>query len=85
MIEHASWLIQPIRCDRSKRLFGLLASLVRGEKIAQFGDKKPFPTIRESGDKKKPWRSSLSPKLWIKLEMFLLSYLLGSISIFSFE
>jgi hypothetical protein len=36
MIEQASWLIQSIKGDRSKRLFGLSASLVRGEKIAQF-------------------------------------------------
>ncbi len=36
MIEQASWLIQPIKGNRSKRLFGLPASLVRGEKIAQF-------------------------------------------------
>ncbi len=36
MIEQAAWFIQPIKGDRSKRLFGLPASLVRGEKIAQF-------------------------------------------------
>jgi len=36
MIEQAAWLIQPIKGNRSKRLFGLPASLVKGEKIAQF-------------------------------------------------
>ncbi len=36
MIEQASWLIQPIKGDRSKRLFGLPAPLGMGEKIAQF-------------------------------------------------
>jgi len=36
MIEQAAWLIQPIKGNRSKRLFDLPASLVRGEKIAQF-------------------------------------------------
>jgi len=36
MNEQASWLIQPIKGDRSKRLFGLPAPLVKGEKIAQF-------------------------------------------------
>jgi len=36
MIGQASWLIQPIKGDRSKRLFGLPAPLVRDEKIAQF-------------------------------------------------
>jgi len=36
MIEQASWLIQPIKGDRSKRLFGLPTPLVKGEKIAQF-------------------------------------------------
>jgi len=36
MNERASWLIQPIKGDRSKRLFGLPAPLVKGEKIAQF-------------------------------------------------
>jgi hypothetical protein len=39
MIEHASWLIQSIKGNRSKRLFGLPAPLVKGEKIAQFGYK----------------------------------------------
>jgi hypothetical protein len=40
MIEQASWLIQSIKGDRSKRLFGLPAPLVTGEEIAQFGFKK---------------------------------------------
>jgi len=39
MIEQAAWLIQPIKGNRSKRLFGLPASLVKGEKIAQFRNK----------------------------------------------
>ncbi len=45
MIEQASWLIQPIKGDRSKRLFGLPAPLGMGEKIAQFRYclKKTFP------------------------------------------
>jgi len=40
MNEQGPWLIQPIKGDRSKRLFGLPAPLVTGEKIAQFGEKK---------------------------------------------
>ncbi len=32
MIEQASWLIQSVKGDRSKRLFGLPASLVTGKK-----------------------------------------------------
>ncbi len=36
MIEQASWLIHPIKGDRSKRLFGLPAPLGMGEKNAQF-------------------------------------------------
>jgi hypothetical protein len=37
MTDQTSWLIQLIKGDRSKRLFGLPAPLVKGEKIAQFG------------------------------------------------
>ncbi len=36
MPEEAAWFIKPIKGNRSKRLFGLSAPLVRGEKIAQF-------------------------------------------------
>ena len=39
MIEQAPGLIQPTKGDRSKRLFGLSAPLVKGERIAQFGSK----------------------------------------------
>ena len=42
MIGQASWLIQPIKGDRSKRLFGLPAPLVRDEKIAQFRKEYPY-------------------------------------------
>jgi len=40
MIEQAPWLNQPIKGNRSKRLLGLPAPLVRGEKIAQFSTQK---------------------------------------------
>jgi len=36
MMKLTSWLIQPIKGNRSKRLFGLPAPLVRDEKIVQF-------------------------------------------------
>ncbi len=61
MLEEAAWFIKPIKGNRSKRLFGLSASLVRGEKIAQFG-----LLILCSGcgngeaDKEKIWRKKSS-------------------------
>jgi len=37
MMEQAPWLLQPTKGNRSKRLFGLPAPLVKDEKTAQFG------------------------------------------------
>ncbi len=38
MIEQASWLVQPIKGNRSKRLFGLPAPHVRDKKSLNLGE-----------------------------------------------
>jgi len=49
MIEQAPWLIQPIKGNRSKRLFGLPAPLVKGKKIAQIRYQINSPACRQAG------------------------------------